>query len=139
MRKLEKSDYRKIAEKHEMKWLGDALPDLSTESTQWECLVCGKVTQKSYHRMQVGKNPCRCRSNSIKTPEDYRKLARRLSKKYLIDIKFPNQSYPKNTYQKVIWTVLGVEVNEAYHNVAYRDSLPESMKNVIKGRKNGKK
>jgi len=131
MHKKEQSDYHNLARSKQTKWTGEKLPQSTTESTTWECLQCGRPLQKSYHKMRTGKNPCRCHSDSIKTPDDYRDLARMLSVKYSQDFWFQNQDYPQNTYEKVIWTVNGVKFTESYHNLAYYNSLPEHIRSLI--------
>lgn len=132
MQKIERRDYRNIAKKSKVQWLGKKLPIATHVSTQWECLLCGRVLNKSYQRMKNYKNACRCRSNSIKTPTDYRSLAFKLSERFSTKIEFPEQEYPQNTYQKVIWIINSVKISETYHNLAYHDGLPKIIKNLLK-------
>jgi hypothetical protein len=135
MRRIEKSDYHKLANKKKVLWIGSRLPSSTIESTQWKCDLCGRELQKSYQAMRSYPNPCRCRSGTIKTPDDYRALAKSLSRQLSCDVEFPNQDYPKNTYDKVLWLFNDVEISESYHNLAYYDKIPEYIKSAINGKK----
>ena len=131
MNKIEKRDYNNLAKSKKVLWLGNKLPKTTYAATHWECLLCGRGLSKSYQRMKNYPNACRCRSGTIKTPDDYKKLASVLSERFSATFTFPSQDYPKNTYGKVTWVVNGVEVIENYHNLAYYDSLPEHVKKLL--------
>lgn len=133
MQKIEKSDYHKLALSKRVEWVGSKLPESTTRTTKWVCNLCGRELNKSYQAMRSYPNPCRCRSGTIKTPQDYRNLAKILAKQLSADVQFPNQDYPKNTYEKVIWVINGTEVSESYHNLAYYDQIPEHIRDVING------
>lgn len=134
MRRIERSDYHKLAHNKKVEWVDRDLPVSTVKSTRWRCSLCGRDLQKSYQAMRSYPNPCRCRSGTIKTPQDYRNLAKLLSKQMGRDVRFPNQDYPQNTYEKVLWIIDGVEISESYHNLAYYDHIPEHIKDAINGK-----
>lgn len=116
-----KTDYYNLAKEKQMSWVGGALPDNVRVSTLWQCNLCDRKVQKSYSKMKDGKNPCRCRSNSIITPDQYRDLADEISQRYKVRMIFIHPVPAKNTYEKVMWEIDGHQFEESYHNLAYYD------------------
>ena len=68
------ADYRTLAKQRGLRWLGPEVPNSQTK-TGWQCAQ-GHRWQTTYSRIQQGRGCPKCRGTRLKTPTDYRALAR---------------------------------------------------------------
>lgn len=127
-KKLKPSDYHKLVESRDLKWLGPEAPNVHT-NTRWQCAE-GHEWETTYHSIQNGGCPeCSYMKMSEKyrlKPSDYRKLAESRGFEWL------GPEVPNNS-TKTWWRCSKGHEWEAIYNSILRGSGCPTCVDIVKG------
>ena len=93
-RKLDASNYHRVARRHKLKWLGQVIPTVD-EPTPWLCSK-GHVWHATYSNVKQGVRCLYCSHKRPKTELDYQEMARMRNIEWLGPL-------PKNVASKTWW------------------------------------
>lgn len=110
------SDYRRVAIKRGIQWVGLSLPENVLVDTEWVCANGHKFIAR-YSDLQQGRGCGQCSGRSHKTLEDYQELGKRKGLVYVYE-------KPVMTRLKAPWRLPDGSVEDlTWRQVSYRPDV----------------
>lgn len=117
-RRLSADDYRSLAERHGLKWIGETLPTGHEIRTEWRCRH-GHAWSTTYRSIKEGRACPRCAGLARKTQDDYQAFAAR-------GIFWIGEELPKNVQKPTRWRCeKGHEWTTKYASIYQGSGCPE--------------